>query len=61
MQKLWDNLEKKTKWEPKSWINSMFKDKICKNKTYFFYKENTSELKSTNQTLDASHTSYRIQ
>jgi len=39
----------------------MFKDKIRKNKTYFFKKENTSELKSTNQTLDASHTSYRIQ
>ena len=45
-----DNLLKKQ--EVNSRINSMLKDKI-KKKTQFFL--NTSELKSTNQTVDASH------
>jgi hypothetical protein len=39
----------------------MLKDKIGEKQTPIFILKKPSELKSTNQTLDASHAHYRIQ
>jgi hypothetical protein len=51
----------KTKWESRSQINLMLKDKIDKNKIQFVFKKKTSEPESTNQTLDVSHACHQIQ
>jgi hypothetical protein len=52
----------KTKWESRSQINLMLKDKIDKNKIQFvFKKKKTSEPESTNQALDVSHACHQIQ
>jgi hypothetical protein len=42
---------KKTKWEPKSQINSILKNKTSKK----ILKKKLSKLESINQTFNASH------